>query len=132
MTGNRNIKEACKSLAWDIVDTGLQIQSKEHQLADSSAQVLLMNVPPVLDRSGVEGEFLWHLSEIEKGLLKKGHLPTEYIGVPLLKIKVLWRQNKQGKGKNKAKKDLTLNKLATFQKNGCMVCTVEAWEGSWP
>ena len=90
-----------------------------------------MNVPRVLDRSGVEGEILWHLSEIEKGLLKKEHLPTKYIGVPLPKIKVLWRQNKQGKGKNKAKKDLTLNKLSAFQENGCMVCTVEAWEGSW-
>ncbi len=99
---------------------------------DSSAQVLLMNVPPVLDCSRVEGEILWHLSEIEKGLLKKGRLPTEYIGVPLPEIKVSWRQNKQGKGKNKAKKDLTLNKLAAFQENGCMVCTVEAWGGPWP
>ena len=74
-----------------------------------------MNVPPVLDHSGIEGEILWHLLEIEKELLKKGHLPTEYIGAPLPKIKVLWRQNKQGKGKNKADKDLTLNKLAAFQ-----------------
>jgi hypothetical protein len=91
-----------------------------------------MNVPRVLDRSRVEGEILWHLSEIEKGLLKKEHLPTKYIGVPLLKIKVSWRQNKQGKEKHKAKKDLTLNKLTAFQENGCIVCTVEAWEGSWP
>ena len=115
-----------------MVDTGLRIRWKEHQLANSSAQVLLMNVPPVLDRSRVEGKILWHLAEIEKGLLKKGCLPTEYIGVPLPEIKVLWRQNKQGKGKNKAEKDLTLNKLAAFQENGCLVCTVEAWEGLWP
>jgi hypothetical protein len=132
VTGNGNIKEACKSLVWDMVDTCLQIRLKEHQLADSSAQVLLMNILPVLNRSGVEGEILWHLAEIEKGLLKKGCLPTEYIGVPLPEFKVSWRQNKQGKGKNKAEKDLILHKLAAFQENGCLVCTVEACEGSWP
>jgi hypothetical protein len=71
VTGNGNIKEACKSLAWDMVDTGLQICWKEHQLVDSSAQVLLMNVPLVLDQAGVEGEIIWHLAEIGKGLLKK-------------------------------------------------------------
>jgi hypothetical protein len=45
----------------------------------------------------------------------------------------LWRQNEQGKAKNKAKKDPAFNMLAAaFQENGCLVCTVEAWEGSWP
>jgi hypothetical protein len=101
-------------------------------LADFSAQVLLIKVPPVLDRGGINGEITWHLAEIEKGLLKKGLLPTEYIGVPLPETKVSWRQNKQGRGGNKAKKDLTLNKLAAFQENGCLVCTMEVWEGSWP
>ncbi len=129
---NGNIKEACESLSWDMVDTGLQVWWKDHQSADLSAQVLLMNVPPVLDRAGVEGKFIWHLAEIEKGLLKKGLLPVEYVGVPLPEIKVSWRQNKQGKGKNKAEKDLTLNNLSAFQENGCLVCTVEAGEGSWP
>ncbi len=38
----------------------------------------------------------------------------------------------QGKGKNKVEKDLSLNKLPTFQENGCLVYTVEAPEGSWP
>jgi hypothetical protein len=31
-----------------------QVQWKEHQSADSSAQVLLMNVPVVLDTGGVK------------------------------------------------------------------------------
>jgi hypothetical protein len=70
--------------------------------------------------------------EIEKSLLKKGHLPTEYVGVPLPTINVSWRQIKQGKGKNKAKKDLSLNKLSAFQENRCLVCTVKALKGSWP
>ncbi len=130
--GKGNVKEACEVLAWDMVDTGLQVQWKDHQSPDSSAQVLLMNVPPVLDRVGVECQILWHLAEIEKSLLKKGLLPMEYIGVPLPNINLLWRQNKQGKGKNKAKKNLSLNKLAAFQDNGCLVCAVEALEGSWP
>jgi hypothetical protein len=124
VTGNGNIKEACKSLAWDMVDTGLQIQWKEHQLADSSAQVLLMNVTPVLDRSGVEGEILWHLAEIENGLLKKGHLPTEYIGVSLPEIKVLWRQNKQGKGKTRPRRTLPLTSLPPFRR-------IAVWFAPW-
>jgi hypothetical protein len=79
----------------------------------------------------VEGKIIWHLAAIEKSLLKKGVLPTEFIGIPLPKIKVSWRQNKQGKGKTKAEKDLSLNKLVQFQENGCLVCTVETAEGSW-
>jgi hypothetical protein len=101
-------------------------------LADSSAQVLLMNVPPVLDRVGIKSKIMWHLAEIEKSLLKKGLFPMEYAEVPLPDINLLWRQNKQGKGKTKAKKDLSLNYLAAFQENGCLVCTMEALEGYWP
>jgi hypothetical protein len=86
----------------------------------------------VLDRGGIQGEIIWHLTGIEKGLLKKGVLPSEYVGIQLPKIRVTWRQNKQGNGKNKAEKDLSLNKLPAFQENGCLVCTVEAAEGSWP
>ncbi len=98
VSGNGNIKEACESLAWDMVNTGLHVWWKDHQLVDLSAQVLLMNIPPVLDRAGIEGKIIWHLAEVEKGLLKKGLLLAEYIGVPLPEIKVSWRQNKQGKG----------------------------------
>jgi hypothetical protein len=126
------VKEACEALAWDIVDTGLQVCWKDHQLVESSAQILLMNVPPVLDRGRIEGEIIWHLTEIEKGLLKKGVLPPEYVGIQLPKIRLTWQQNKQGKGENMAKKDLSLNKLPAFQENRCLVCTVEAAEGSWP
>jgi hypothetical protein len=58
-----------------------------------------MNVQAVLDRAGIESKFLWHLAEIEKSWLKKGHLSTEYVGVPIPAINVVWRQNKQGKVK---------------------------------
>jgi hypothetical protein len=47
-----------------------------------------MNVPLVLDRGGIEGEIIWHLMEKEKGLLKKGVLPSEYVGVQLPEIRV--------------------------------------------
>jgi hypothetical protein len=124
------MKEACEALAWDMVDTGLQVCWKDHQSVESSAQILLMNVPQVLDRGGVEGENIWHLTEIEKGLQKKGVLPSEYVGVQLPKIKVTWRQNKKAKGKNKAEKDISLIKLSAFQENGWLVCIVEATEGS--
>ena len=81
---------------------------------------------------GVEGKIIWHLTEIEKEFLRKGTLQTEYVGVPLPKIRVSWWQNKQGKGRNKAKKNLSLNKLPAFQENGYLVCRVEAAKGSWP
>jgi hypothetical protein len=132
VTGDRNVKEACEALAWDMVNSGLQVHWKDHQSADSSTQVLLMNVPLVLDRGGIENEIIWHLTEIKKALLKRGTLPAEYVGTPLLKLRVSWRPNKQGKGKSKADRDLSLNKLAAFRENGCLVCTVKAAEGSWP
>jgi hypothetical protein len=103
ITGNGNVKEACEALAWDMVDIGLQVWWKDHQSVESSAQVLLMNVPPVLDRGGIKGEIIWHLMEIEKGLLKKGVLPSEYVGIQLPKIRVNWNQNKQGKGKKQSR-----------------------------
>jgi hypothetical protein len=101
VTGKRNVKDLCNVLEWDMVDTGLQVQWKDHQLPDSSAQVLLVNVPPVLDRVGSESKIMWHLAEIEKHLLKKGLLPAEYIGVSLPNINIWWRQNKQGKVKTR-------------------------------
>jgi hypothetical protein len=51
-------------------------------------QILLKNVPPVLERGSIEGEIIWHLTEIEKGLPKKGVLPSEYVGVQLLEIRM--------------------------------------------
>jgi hypothetical protein len=47
-----------------------------------------MNVPPVLDRGGIENEIIWHLTKIEKGFLKKGTLPAEYVGTPLHELRV--------------------------------------------
>ena len=56
----------------------------------------------------------------------------EYAGVPFPVISVSWRQSKQGKGRSKAERDLSLNNLGQpFQENGCPVCTIEAAEGSW-
>ncbi len=132
VTGDGNVKEACEALAWDMVDLGLQVRWKDHQSTASSAQVLLMNVPPVLDRGGIKNKIIWHLTKIKMGFLKKGTLPAEYVGTPLPKLRVSWRQNKQGKRKSKAERDLSLNKLATFWENGCLICTFEAAEGSWP
>jgi hypothetical protein len=102
--GNNNIKDSCKEIGWDIQESGLVIRYKEHQSADSNAQMMLMYVPSVFDQDGVEGEILWHFSKIEKSLLKKGKLPTEFVGVPLPEISVSWRQNKQGKGRIKQRR----------------------------
>ncbi len=117
---------------WDMNGSDLQIRWKEHQSAKSSAQVLLMNVPPVLDRGGVEEEIIWHLKQIENGLLRVGKLSTEFVGVPLPELKVSWHQSKQGKGRTKEERALSLNLLGTtYQQNGCPVYTVEVAEGSW-
>jgi hypothetical protein len=88
--------------------------------------------PLVLEPGGVESKIVWHLCKLEKRFLKKGILPEKYVGIPLPKISVLWRQSKQGKGKSKAEQDLSINLLSQpFQENGCLVCTIEAAEGSW-
>jgi hypothetical protein len=50
-----------------------------------------MNVPEGFNREVVEDKILWHLTDIEKGLLKNGRLPQEYIGVPLPNIRIGWR-----------------------------------------
>jgi hypothetical protein len=44
--------------AWDMIDLGLTVRWKEHQSAESSAHILLMNVPPVLEWGGVESEIV--------------------------------------------------------------------------
>jgi hypothetical protein len=80
--GNNNIKKSCKEIGWDIQESSLFIWYKERQSADLNAQVMLMCVPSVFDWDGVEGEILWHFSKIEKSLLKKGKLPTEFVGLP--------------------------------------------------
>ena len=72
VAGEGNVKEACEALAWDMEDSGLQVRWKDHQSAESSAQILIINVPNVFDKGGIESEIVWHLMEIEKSLLKKG------------------------------------------------------------
>ena len=68
--GNGNIKEACYALVWDMVDYGLTVRWKKHQSAESSAHTLLMNVPLVLERGRVKAEIVWHLTDLEKRLMK--------------------------------------------------------------
>ncbi len=129
--GNDNIKDACEAISWDIQESGIQILWKEHQSAELNAQIMIMCVPNTFERVGLEEEVMWHLKDIEKSLIKKGTISSKLIGTPLPEIKILSQQNKQGKGKSKAEKDLSLNNLVGFQENGCMVCTVEAAKKDW-
>jgi hypothetical protein len=92
--GNGNMKEAWDALAWDMISLGLTVRWKEHQSVESSMHILLMNTPLVLECGGMESEIVWHLCKLEKRLLKKGILPEEFVGIPLPKISVLWRQSK--------------------------------------
>ncbi len=55
---NNNIKDLCEEIGWDIFESGLIIRYKEHQSADSNAQIMLMSVPSVFDWDGIEGEIL--------------------------------------------------------------------------
>ena len=89
---------------------------------------MLMCVPNVSNQEGIEGEIFWHFSEITKSLLKKGVLPSEFVGEPLPEIRVAWRQTKQGKGRNKAERSMSLNNLPGYCQNGCLACSVEASE----
>ncbi len=129
--GNKNVMEAINSVAWDINNIGLSIRWKEHQSAESSAQILLMCCPPIFDRRGIEEEICLHLQLIKKDLIRKGKPSYDFIGVPLPVIIVSWQQNKQGRGRNRAEQGLSMNNLEAFQNNGCQVCTVEAKEGLW-
>ena len=62
---------------------------------------------------------------MKNGLLREGKLSTKFVGVPLPEMKVSWRQSKQGKGRTKEERALSLNLLGTtYQQNGCSVCTV--------
>jgi hypothetical protein len=79
-----------------------------------------MNVPLVFDKQGIKEEIRWHLNKMQKSLLRKGLLLSDLHGVLLLEIKVSWWQNTQGKGRNKAEQDLSLNKLVPFQENDAL------------
>ncbi len=129
--GKENVKVACDSISWDMSNSGLMIRWKEHQSADLSAQVLLMCCPAVFDKQGIEEEIVFHLKTMEKDLIRKGLLLSTLSAEPLPQIAVSWHQNKQGRGRSQAEVALCLSNLEAFQQNGCMVCTVEAEEGSW-
>ncbi len=45
--GRENVKTARDSISWDMSESGLLIRWKEHQSADSSAQILLMCCPAI-------------------------------------------------------------------------------------
>jgi hypothetical protein len=64
---------------------------------------MIMCIPNIFDREGLEGELIRHLKDIKKSLIKKGTISSKLIGIPLPEIRILWRQNKQ---KSKAEKDL--------------------------
>jgi hypothetical protein len=129
--GRENIKTACDSISWDMSESGLSIWWKEHQLADLSAQTLLMCCPTIFDKRGIEEEIVYHLKTMEKDLIRKGALPSTLSTEPLPQIAVSWHQNKQGRGRSQAEQVLCVNNLEAFQRNRCMMCTVEAKEGSW-
>jgi hypothetical protein len=129
--GRKNIKTLCDSISWDMSESGLLIWWKEHQSVDSSAQILLMCSPAIFDKRGIEEEIVYHLKTIKKVLIRKGALPSTLSTEPLPQITMSWRQNKQGRGRSQAEQVMCLNDLEAFQRNRCMVCTVEADEGSW-
>ena len=58
VSGKSNVKEACEALAWDMEDSGLQVTWEEHQSVESSAQILIINVPLVFDKGGIESEIV--------------------------------------------------------------------------
>jgi hypothetical protein len=88
--GNDNIKDACKAISWDIQESGILIRWKEHQSAKSNAQIMIMCVPNVFDRKGLEEKVIWHLKDIKKSLIKKGTISFKLIGIPLTEIKISW------------------------------------------
>ncbi len=118
--GRENIRTACDSISWDLSESGLLIRWKEHQLADLSAQILLMCHPAIFDKRGIEEEIVYHLKTMVKDLIRKGALPSTLSMEPLPQIAVSWWQNKQGRGRSQAKQALCLNNLEAFQWNGCM------------
>jgi hypothetical protein len=80
------MKEVCDALAWDMINLGLILRWKEHQSAESSAHILLMNVPPVLEWGGMENVIVWHLCKLEtreeitqeKGSSQKSSLESHF------------------------------------------------------
>jgi hypothetical protein len=129
---SENVKDRVEALVWDLSGYGINIRWKEHQLAESSSQVLLVCMPNVFDRQGFKEEVRYHLKEMEISLCNKGKLDISLLTVPLPNFVVTWCQNRQSKGRNKTEQRLSLNNLDRFKQKGCLVCTVEAAVDTWP
>ena len=89
-----NIKEMCESIAWDMNGTGITVRWKEHQLADSSSQILIMCVPNIFDKEGLKEELLFHMKAVERKIVVKGKLPASLLTEPIPLITMAWQQNK--------------------------------------
>jgi hypothetical protein len=78
-----NIREMCESKAWDMSGTGIRVQWKEHQLADSSSRILIMCVPNVFNKDRLKEELLFHMKAVERKMVTKGKLPTSLLTEPI-------------------------------------------------
>ncbi len=125
-----NIKEMCESIAWDMNGTGITVRWKEHQLADSSSQILIMCVPNIVDKEGLKEERLFHMKAVERKIFAKGKLPISLRTEPIPLITMAWRQNKQSRGRNQEEQWLSLNSLDAFNENGCLVLSIKTSEGT--
>ncbi len=98
---NNNIKDACKAISWDIQESGIQIRWKEHQSAELNAQIMIMCVPNIFDRVGLEEEVIWHMKDIKKSLIKKEqYLPSSSV-YPFQRLR--YHGNRTNKGRGRAK-----------------------------
>ncbi len=84
------IKDCIEALAWDLSGMGLSVWWKEHQLAESRSQIMLVCMPLVYGHDGFHEEVMFQLKEAEKRLIFHKKLPQELADVPLPKIVVTW------------------------------------------
>ncbi len=129
---NENIKETVESLSWDFNNTGIQVRWKPHQSANFSAQVQIFCCPCIFEREGLTKELIHNLKTVKKKLCNKGQLSMDLHDEPLPAMYILWRQNSQGRGRNRRERQLSLNNLEAYGQNGCLVLSIETEEGTWP
>jgi hypothetical protein len=115
-----NIREAIVAWVWDLHNTGVQVQWKAHQSADSSAYIRIICCPTLINKDGLTQELVRNLKEVKLKLIRKGFVSSDFMDEPLPTFYILWRQNTQGKGRNKGEKLLSLNNLPLFIQNGCV------------
>ncbi len=56
---------------------------EEHQLVDSSSQILIMCVPNVFNKEGLKEELLFHMKAVERKMVTKGKLPASLLTEPI-------------------------------------------------